>query len=511
MLTLSELHRANRLLGRAIVGHRLQTVVQSDDTSVVLGTYGDGTRRFWLLCARPASGRIGEVEKPAKALATPPALTQYLRAHALGGTVQDVRIVDDDRQLAFEIATKQSSIEILLSLFGARSNVYVLDGDRRIVAALRPLADTRSELVLGGAFASPSGRPPREGEDRFEATEDAEFFTAIEARYATAESEAGSDALRRRVERVLEKQRKLLDRKLAKLDGDMAAATRAVDCERQGELLKGVLSQVKKGDTEVVVRDPSAGEDVTIALDATRTPPENMELLFKRYRKALRTLTKGGAQQVAVSADRDAVGAEQEAFQELATSSAGGSESGDGDDAAFATFADRPLTAKLLGKFAPPTRGKGTGRKPGAPAPDRMIGKLRVPARLMPRRYPTAGGLEVWVGRSDAANDFLSTRIARGKDLFFHLDGAPGSHVILRTQGRNDPPSEAVLDACELAVHFSKAKKASRADVHVVPIKNLKKPKGAKPGLVMVHGGKSIHLRRIPARLERLLASKLDD
>ena len=129
----------------------------------------------------------------------------------------------------------------------------------------------------------------------------------------------------------------------------------------------------------------------------------------------------------------------------------------------------------------------------------------------MPRRYPTAGGLEVWVGRSDTANDFLSTRIARGKDLFFHLDGAPGSHVILRTQGRNDPPSEAVLDACELAVHFSKAKKASRADVHVVPIKNLKKPKGAKPGLVMVHGGKSIHLRRIPARLERLLASKLDD
>ena len=116
-------------------------------------------------------------------------------------------------------------------------------------------------------------------------------------------------------------------------------------------------------------------------------------------------------------------------------------------------------------------------------------------ARLAPRRYPTAGGLEIWVGRSDAANDHLTTRLARGKDLFFHLDGAPGSHVILRTGGRDDPPSEALLDACELAVHFSRAKKASRADVHVVPIKNVRKSKGAKPGLVTVHGGRSVHLR----------------
>ncbi|MFQ5418199.1 MAG: NFACT RNA binding domain-containing protein, partial [Myxococcota bacterium] len=108
-------------------------------------------------------------------------------------------------------------------------------------------------------------------------------------------------------------------------------------------------------------------------------------------------------------------------------------------------------------------------------------------------------------------NDLLSTRLARGKDLFFHLDGAPGSHVVLRTEGRSDPPAEAILDACELAVHYSKAKNATRADVHVVPIKNVKKPKGAKPGLVMVHGGKTIHLRRMRTRLDRILASRLDE
>jgi len=83
--------------------------------------------------------------------------------------------------------------------------------------------------------------------------------------------------------------------------------------------------------------------------------------------------------------------------------------------------------------------------------------------------------------------------------------------VILRTEGSEDPPPESVLDACELSVHFSKLKNAGRADVHVVPIKNVKKPKGAKRGLVFVTGGKSVHLRREPERLERLLASKFED
>ena len=134
-----------------------------------------------------------------------------------------------------------------------------------------------------------------------------------------------------------------------------------------------------------------------------------------------------------------------------------------------------------------------------------------LPRRLHPRRYRSVDGLEIWVGRSDEGNDQLTPRLARGLDLFFHLDGAPGSHVVLRTEGRPDPPPDSVIDACELAVHFSKSSNAGRADVHVVPIKNVKKPRGAKRGLVYVTGGRTVHLRRESSRLERLLASRIDD
>jgi len=145
--------------------------------------------------------------------------------------------------------------------------------------------------------------------------------------------------------------------------------------------------------------------------------------------------------------------------------------------------------------------------KPSLPS----VGKKEIPTRLTPKRYRTQDGLEIWVGRNDEGNDYLTTRLARGNDLFFHLDGYPGSHVILRTEGRLDPSPRSLLDACELAVHYSKQKNAGSADVHMTPIKNVKKPKGAKPGLVYVRSGRTIRLKRDPKRLQEILATRLND
>ena len=174
--------------------------------------------------------------------------------------------------------------------------------------------------------------------------------------------------------------------------------------------------------------------------------------------------------------------------------------------ARLAELAARPDVAPLVEREAP-----AEPKRQAAPRTTRRLAGREVPARLAPRRYRASGELEIWVGRSDEGNDFLTTRLASGLDLFCHVEDTPGSHVILRTGGRADPPSEAVLDACELAVHFSKLRSADRVDVHVVPIKNVDKPRGAKPGLVYVHGGRSVRLRRSRARLARLLDARIED
>ena len=506
MLTLCELRRASRLLGAALLGHRLQAIAQPDATSIVLTTWGapaadaEPRRQFLLLSCRPASARVSLLASGRESLPAPPAFAQRSRALLVPARIARVQLLDGDRQLALGLESSEGRFELLLQILPQRSNLYLLDEGRRVLAALRPLAETRPELQLNEAWRAPASRAPSEGQDRFEGEPDERFLFAIEAHYADAEREGELGQKRRAIEQALRREEKGLARKLEKIDEELAQAEAATRLERDGELLKGVLSRVRRGAAEVVARDPATDTDVVIALDPALAPAENLDRIFKRYRKAVRALAQGGARREAISAALAELRArlrELEAIDGLGEEAAA---------SALESFAAQTGVSELVAKRAPVAPGRRD-----RPDGERELAGRRFPARLAPRRYQTAGDLEIWVGRSDAGNDFLTTKLARGRDLFFHLDGAPGSHVILRTEGRVDPPSEAVLDACELAVHFSKQREATRADVHVVPIANVRKPRGAKPGLVTVHGGKTVHLRRTPGRLARVLGARIDD
>jgi len=503
MLSLTELRRAATVLDAQISGHRIQAILQPDATSIVLTTYGgrEAGRCHFRFSCRPRCARVSQLEAPPDSLPRPSAFVQYLRSHTSGARIGGARLIADDRQLALRLRSDEGDFDLLLTIFGARSNIYLLGADGSIAAALRPLSETRPELQIGDPWRSPESKPAGRDEDRFEAASDDQFLFAIEETYAEVEQAGEVDELRRRIERSLKKAAKSLDRKLAKLEESLEEARTASRLERDGELLKSVLSQVKRGDSEIVATDFETGEPVAIALDPKLGPAENLERLFKRYRKAVRSLAKAGSRHADVQASRDALQESIDRFQALVAEPNASQESLEG-------FAEQSAIRKLIDKYAPSPPAQ---RSASSAPTERKLGKHSVPNRLMPRRYRTAGELEIWVGRSAAGNDHLSVRLARGRDLFFHLDGAPGSHVILRTEGRSDPLSEAILDACELAVHFSKFKNASRADVHAVPIANVRKPKGAKPGLVTVHGGKTIHLRRTESRLKRILAARIED
>jgi len=83
--------------------------------------------------------------------------------------------------------------------------------------------------------------------------------------------------------------------------------------------------------------------------------------------------------------------------------------------------------------------------------------------------------------------------------------------VVLRLAGRKDAPQQSLLEAAELAVHFSKRRHGTRAILHVAAVRDVRKPRGAKPGLVHVHGGRSLALRRDAARLARVLEARVEE
>ncbi|MEA2067647.1 MAG: NFACT RNA binding domain-containing protein, partial [Verrucomicrobiota bacterium] len=100
--------------------------------------------------------------------------------------------------------------------------------------------------------------------------------------------------------------------------------------------------------------------------------------------------------------------------------------------------------------------------------------------------YTLPGGFEALAGKTDADNDILSLKIAKANDLWFHVRGQPGSHVIL-CHGEGEKPDGALIkQTAAIAAWHSKARNAGTVPVCYTEAKHVGKPRGAKPGSVTV-------------------------
>ncbi len=117
---------------------------------------------------------------------------------------------------------------------------------------------------------------------------------------------------------------------------------------------------------------------------------------------------------------------------------------------------------------------------------------LRIPPskKLLSTHYPeyrTTNGFRVLCGRNNLQNDALTFKVAEKNDWWFHVHGAPGSHVILITDGVDDPPSEDFTDAAVIAACNSKLSDGVLVSVDYTKARNVKKPPAARPGYVIYH------------------------
>jgi predicted ribosome quality control (RQC) complex YloA/Tae2 family protein len=114
------------------------------------------------------------------------------------------------------------------------------------------------------------------------------------------------------------------------------------------------------------------------------------------------------------------------------------------------------------------------------------------------RRYRTitVDGFEVLVGRGDAENDELTFRVADPHDLWLHVSGPAGSHVVVRNPEKLDVVPAAVVErAAELAAWHSKARGArGKVEVHVCRVSDVSKPRGFAPGEVRLRAWRSVRV-----------------
>ena len=244
-------------------------------------------------------------------------------------------------------------------------------------------------------------------------------------------------------------------RKLSLQQKELADCSDRETWKIYGDLISANLYSIQKGDrtARLINFYDEAQSEVVIPLDPRKTPVQNAQKYYSEYRKAdtaekkLRELIEEG-QQEAVYIDS--------VFDALTRA-----QTNDELTAIRAELAEQGYLRK-----------KGSAAKKGKEP------------KLAPKRYRSDDGFTILVGRNNVQNDQLTLKEARGRDYWFHTKNIPGSHTIVVSDGQEVPDST-LHQAAILAAVNSKAAESSQVPVDYTLIKNVKKPRGAKPGMVI--------------------------
>lgn len=129
--------------------------------------------------------------------------------------------------------------------------------------------------------------------------------------------------------------------------------------------------------------------------------------------------------------------------------------------------------------------------------------KGKPPKTLPPLEFVSSDGFPILVGRNNKQNDKLTLKTAEKTDIWCHTHNIPGSHVIIFTDGKT-PPDRTLEEACVLAAYHSKARDSAQVPVDYAQVKFVKKPAGAKPGMVIFTNNQTAYVTPDSERVQGL-------
>ncbi len=130
--------------------------------------------------------------------------------------------------------------------------------------------------------------------------------------------------------------------------------------------------------------------------------------------------------------------------------------------------------------------------------------------RLAPMHFVSTNGIDIYVGRNNRQNDELTFKSARKDDIWLHAQKVHGSHVIIACAGK-PVPDDTVTQAAQLAAFYAETKGSQNIPVDVTPVKQVKKPPAAKPGMVIYHTYRTVIVNPYPdIVVDALNAEKTD-
>ncbi|MGN0179927.1 MAG: NFACT family protein [Monoglobaceae bacterium] len=240
-----------------------------------------------------------------------------------------------------------------------------------------------------------------------------------------------------------------------------------------GDLITANIYRIKYGDASVTVENfySEDGGTTEIPLKRDISPAQNAQRYYKRYNKA-KTTEKYAREQIEIAEN------EKYYLESVARSIE------DAETPAELSEIRRELSDG--GYIASHRDGKKQAKRQQTSAPMKFI---------------SPDGYEILVGRNNRQNDELTLRKAYSTDIWFHTKQIPGSHTIVRTNGTGEAPDTTLMAAARLAAYYSKARNSSQVPVDYTAVKNVKKPNGAKPGMVIYDNYNTVYV--LPENMEK--------
>ncbi|MBQ2101653.1 MAG: NFACT family protein [Lachnospiraceae bacterium] len=346
-----------------------------------------------------------------------------------------------------------------------------IDGDRPTAAMeaadydrLFQVMTTLKETIQNGAFEpciAYDGKKPVEYaaipltiyEAPFRTERIPSMSALLESYYAEKNAQTRihqrSADLRRIVQTHLERDVKKYDLQLSQLRDTEKRETYRI----YGELLNTYGYDAAPGAKSLDALNYYTNETITIPLDPTLTAKENAQRYFDRYGKLKRT-------NEALTTLMEEVKAEIDHLESIAAS------------------LEIAQKEEDLVQIKEELVESGYVHRKG--------GSKKVKVTSKPFHYVSSDGFDIYVGKNNFQNDQLTFQLATGNDWWFHAKKIPGSHVVVKTEGK-ELPDRTFEEAARLAAYYSKGREQDKVEIDYIQKKHVKKPSGAKPGFVVYY------------------------
>lgn len=261
--------------------------------------------------------------------------------------------------------------------------------------------------------------------------------------------------------RLLANTTERLSRKINSQSAELAQCTDREPLRIIGDLLQANLYRIEKGANSVTVENYyDNNSPITIPLNPALTATQNSQKYYKNYRKA-----KTAEQVLKVQIEKA-----KEELEYIDT---------------VIEALNRATTEGELAEIRAELTEQGYVKAPR--------GKQKKAASLPPLKFTSSTGFTILVGRNNKQNDKLTLKTASKNDIWLHTKDIHGTHTIILTEGK-EVDSTTLQEAAQLAAYHSKARNSAQVPVDYTLVKNVSKPSGAKPGMVIYVKNKTLYV-----------------